>query len=107
MVKGRCGTLTHDYKSKGTTTLFAAIEMAQGKVIATCMPRHRHQEWIKFLKLIDKRTPAGMDLHEIADNLATHRHPQVKQWLAKHPRQDPVKVGAASRSGRPEDRKRP
>jgi len=83
---GRCATLTHDYKRNGTTTLFAAIELAQGRLIGTCMSRHRHQEWISFLKLIDKQTPAGLDLHVIADNYATHKHPRVKKWLARHKR---------------------
>lgn len=68
MVKGRLGTMTHDYKRNGTTTLFAALEMAEGKVITTCMDRHRHQEWIKFLNLIDRQTPADLDLHLIVDN---------------------------------------
>lgn len=86
MVKGRCGTLTHDYKRNGTTTLFAAIEMAQGRVIATCMKRHRHQEWIRFLELIDESTSPELELHVIADNYATHKHPKVKRWLARHPR---------------------
>jgi transposase len=84
--KGRCGTMTHDYKRNGTTTLFAALEMAQGKLIGTCMPRHRHQEWIKFLQLIDSQTPADLDLHLIADNYRTHKHPRVQKWLAKHSR---------------------
>ena len=84
--KGRCGTMTHDYKRNGTTTLFAALDMAQGKLIGTCMPRHRHQEWIKFLKLIDSQTPADLDLHLIADNYRTHKHPRVQKWLAKHSR---------------------
>jgi len=83
---GRCGTMTHDYKRNGTTTLFAAIELAEGRLIGTCMPRHRHQEWIKFLKLIDQQTPAELDLHLIADNYATHKHPKVKSWLKRHPR---------------------
>ncbi len=83
---GRCGTMTHDYKRHGTTTLFAALELAEGTVISTCMRRHRHQEWIKFLKLIDARTPADLDLHVIADNYATHKHANVKAWLAHHPR---------------------
>lgn len=83
---GRCGTMTHDYKRHGTTTLFAAIELAEGKLIGTCLPRHRHQEWIKFLKLIDAETPADLDLHVIADNYATHKHPKVKAWLKRHPR---------------------
>jgi transposase len=84
--KGRCGTMTHDYVRNGTTTLFAALEMASGRLIGTCMPRHRHQEWLKFLKLIDAQTPAELDLHLIADNYGTHKHPRVKQWLGKHPR---------------------
>jgi len=84
--KGRCGTMTHDYKRNGTTTLFAALELAEGKLIGTCMPRHRHQEWLKFLKLIDAQTPADLDLHLIADNYFTHKTPQVQRWLKKHPR---------------------
>jgi transposase len=84
--KGRCGTMTHDYKRNGTTTLFAALEVAEGKLIGTCMQRHRHQEWLKFLKLIDAQTPAELDLHLIADNYHTHKHPKVQRWLAKHPR---------------------
>jgi transposase len=86
MKKGRCGTMTHDYQRNGTTTLFAALEMASGKLIGTCLPRHRHQEWIKFLKLIDQQTPADRDLHLIADNYFTHKTPQVQRWLQKHPR---------------------
>lgn len=86
MKKGRCGTMTHDYLRHGTTTLFAALEMAQGKLIGTCMPRHRHQEWIKFLQLINRQTPADLDLHLIADNYFTHKTPQVQRWLKKHPR---------------------
>jgi len=84
--KGRCGTMTHDYKRNGTTTLFAAIDMLEGKVIGTCMDKHRHQEWIKFLKLIDADTPPELDLHLIVDNYATHKHPKVKAWLKRHPR---------------------
>jgi transposase len=84
--KGRCSTMTHDYKRNGTTTLFAAMEMAEGKVIADCMPRHRHQEWIKFLRLIDAQTPAELDMHLIVDNYQTHKHPKVKAWLGRHPR---------------------
>lgn len=83
---GRLGTLTHDYKRNGTTTLFAALELAEGQVIGTCMPRHRHQEWLKFLKLIDTQTDQGLDLHLILDNYATHKHPRVKAWLKRHPR---------------------
>ena len=78
--------MTHDYKRNGTTTLFAALEMASGKLIGQCMKRHRHQEWLKFLKLIDAETPPELDLHLIADNYSTHKHPKVKAWLAKHPR---------------------
>lgn len=81
---GRCGTRTHDYKRHGTTTLFAAIELAEGQLIGTCMPRHRHQEWIKFLKLIDRETPSDLDLHLVVDNYATHKHPKVKAWLSRH-----------------------
>lgn len=84
--KGRCGTMTHDYKRNGTTTLFAAIELAEGNLIGTCMKKHRHQEWIKFLKLIDKETPKELDLHLIVDNYATHKHPKVKSWLKYHKR---------------------
>ena len=86
IVRGRCGTMTHDYKRNGTTTLFAAIDMVQGKVIASCMPRHRHQEWIKFLKQIDDETPKDLELHLIVDNYATHKHPKVKAWLKRHKR---------------------
>jgi transposase len=84
--KGRCGTMTHDYKRNGTTTLFAALELAEGKLIGTCMPRHRHQEWIKFLKMIDEQTPPNLDLHLIADNYFTHKTPEVQRWLKRHPR---------------------
>ena len=84
--KGRCGTMTHDYKRNGTTTLFAAIEMAEGKLISTCMDKHRHQEWIKFLNQIDKETPSGLDIHMIVDNYATHKHEKVTAWLKRHPR---------------------
>jgi transposase len=86
LVKGRCGTMTHDYKRNGTTTLFAALEMTEGSIIGTCMNRHRHQEWIKFLKLIDQQTPPDLDLHLIVDNYSTHKHPKVKAWLKHHPR---------------------
>ena len=86
LVKGRLGTMTHDYKRNGTTTLFAALEMAEGRVIGTCMDRHRHQEWIKFLTLIDQQIPTELDLHLIVDNYATHKHPKVKAWLKRHPR---------------------
>src|SRR5450759_4024322 len=84
--KGRCGTMTHDYKRNGTTTLFAAIEVLEGNVISECMPRHRHQEWIRFLERIDRETHGGFEIHLIADNYATHKHPRVKRWFARHPR---------------------
>ena len=86
LVPGRCGTMTHDYKRNGTTTLFAAIDMLHGQVIANCMPRHRHQEWIKFLKQIDGETPQSLELHLIVDNYATHKHPKVLNWLKRHKR---------------------
>ena len=86
MKKGRAGTMTHDYKRHGTTTLFAALDVATGKVIGQCMKRHRHQEWLHFLRTIDRDTPKTLDLHLIVDNYATHKHPTVKAWLAKHPR---------------------
>lgn len=84
--KGRCATMTHDYKRHGTTTLFAALNVVEGTVMGTCMPRHRHQEFLKFLRLIDQQTPKDLELHLIADNYATHKHPNVQEWLAKHPR---------------------
>lgn len=84
--KGRCGTMTHDYKRHGTTTLFAALSMLDGKVIGDCMPRHRHQEFIRFLNKIDAETPSHLDLHLIVDNYATHKHPRVKSWIRRHPR---------------------
>ena len=86
MKKGRAGTMTHDYKRNGTTTLFAALNMLDGRVIGTCMPRHRHREFLRFLKLIDQRTPADLALHLIVDNYATHKTPAVKRWLKAHPR---------------------
>ncbi|MCK6452287.1 MAG: IS630 family transposase [Alphaproteobacteria bacterium] len=86
MKKGRAGTMTHDYKRNGTTTLFAALNMLDGKVIGTCMARHRHREFLRFLGLIDQRTPPGLDLHLIVDNYATHKTPAVRRWLKRHPR---------------------
>ncbi len=83
---GRCGTMTHDYKRNGTTTLFASLSILDGKVIGECMPRHRHQEFIRFLKKIDVETPSDLELHLVMDNYATHKHPSVKRWLARHPR---------------------
>ena len=84
--KGRAATMTHDYKRHGTTTLFAALNVLDGQVIAQCQPRHRHSEWLKFLRQIDRATPKDKALHLIADNYATHKHPTVQKWLAKHPR---------------------
>ncbi len=84
--KGRAATMTHDYKRHGTTTLFAALNVLDGQVIAQCQPRHRHSEWLKFLRQIDRATPQDKTLHLIADNYATHKHPTVQKWLAKHPR---------------------
>jgi transposase len=84
--KGRASTMTHDYKRNGTTTLFAALNVLDGQVIAQCQQRHRHDEWLKFLKKIDRETPKGKTLHLIADNYATHKHPNVQEWLEKHPR---------------------
>jgi transposase len=84
--KGRAGTMTHDYVRHGTTTLFAALNVADGTIIGQCQNRHRHQEWLKFLKLIEQQTPANREVHLILDNYATHKHPKVKAWLAKHPR---------------------
>ena len=84
--KGRCGTLTHDYKRNGTTTLFAALSMLDGKVIGDCMPHHRHQEFIRFLGKIDVETAPELNLHLVIDNYATHRHPRVNSWLRRHPR---------------------
>ena len=86
MKKGRCGTMTHDYKRHGTTTLFAALNVLNGTVIGSCSPRHRHEEFLKFLRKIDRETPKGMKLHLIMDNYGTHKHPNVKKWLSKHKR---------------------
>ncbi len=86
MKKGRAGTMTHDYKRNGTTTLFAALDVLKGEVIGQCLPRHRHQEFLKFLKIIDEQVPPNLDLHCIVDNYATHKKQEVKDWLAKHPR---------------------
>ena len=84
--KGRAATMTHDYKRNGTTTLFAALNVLDGQVIGQCQQRHTHAEWLKFLKKIDRETPKAKTLHLIADNYATHKHPTVQDWLAKHPR---------------------
>jgi transposase len=84
--KGRCGTMTHDYKRNGTTTLFAGMNLADGSLISTFMPTHNHQDWIRFLKLIHKQTPRDKDVHLILDNYSAHKAPKVLAWLAKHPR---------------------
>ena len=84
--KGRSGTMTHDYKRNGTTTLFAALNVLDGQVIAQCQARHRHIEWLKFLRQVERETPRDKALHLIADNYATHKHPAVQKWLRKHPR---------------------
>jgi len=86
MKNGRCGTITHDYKRNGTTTLFAALNVLEGKVIGQCLPRHRHQEFLRFLRCLDRQFPRELPLHLILDNYGTHTHPKVNQWLAGHPR---------------------
>lgn len=86
MKQGRCGTMTHDYKRHGTTCLFAALNVLEGTVIGSCYARHRNTEFLKFLRTIDRQTPAGLDLHLILDNYGTHKHPNVQKWLEKHPR---------------------
>jgi len=84
--KGRCGTMTHDYKRNGTTTLFAALDLIQGKVIGDCYKRHRHQEFLKFLRRINREFPGNTSLHVVMDNYGTHGTPEVKAWLKRHPR---------------------
>jgi transposase len=84
--KGRCGTLTHDYKRHGTTTLFAALELLQGRVIGQCFARHRHQEFLKFLRRLEQEFPGPVPLHLVMDNYGTHQHAQVRAWLKRHPR---------------------
>lgn len=84
--KGRCGTMTHDYKRNGTATLFAALDTLDGRVISMCDDRHRHQEWLRFLRIIDNQTPKDKQVHLIVDNYATHKHPLVQRWLQRHPR---------------------
>ena len=83
---GRAGTMTHDYKRNGTATLFAALNTLNGKVISLCQERHRHQEWLRFLRLVNDATPEQKQLHLIVDNYATHKHPRVQSWLKRHPR---------------------
>lgn len=84
--RGHAETVTHDYKRNGTTTLFAALNILKGEVIGQCMPRHRHQEFLKFIRTIDKETPRELDIHCIVDNYGTHKHSKVQNWLKKHPR---------------------
>lgn len=84
--KGRAGTLTHDYKRHGTTTLFAALNVLTGEVLSKCLPRHRNGEFLKFLRLIDRTVPKHQQVHLICDNYGTHKHANVQAWLAKHPR---------------------
>jgi transposase len=84
--KGRCGTFTHDYVRHGTTTLFAALEILEGKVIGQCFPRHRHQEFLRFLRQLDEEFPEKLKLHLVLDNYGTHKHPKVRSWLQRHPR---------------------
>jgi transposase len=86
MKPGRAGTMTHDYKRNGTTTLFAALDVLTGSVIGQCLPRHRHTEFLKFLRTIDRQVPKNLQIHLILDNYATHKHPNVKAWLQIHPR---------------------
>src|SRR6202046_3768649 len=86
MKKGRAGTMTHDYKRHGTTTLFAALNTLTGEVLSQCRPRHTHQDWIAFLRLIDRNTPPDRQIHIIADNYSPHKHPKVKAWLKRHKR---------------------
>lgn len=84
--KGRCGTMTHDYKRNGTTTLFAALSLLDGKVMGQCVPRHRHQEFLKFLRRIDRESPEELTLHLVLDNYGTHKTPEVRRWFSRHPR---------------------
>jgi transposase len=86
MKKGRGATMTHDYKRNGTTTLFAALDTATGEVYGLCQQRHRHQEWLRFLRMIDQTVPAGKEIYLICDNYATHKHERVQRWLEKHKR---------------------
>ena len=86
MLPGLMGTMTHDYKRNGMTTLFAALSVLDGTQVTQCQDHHRHQEWIKVLETIDHETVAEMDLHLIVDNYTTYKHPKVQKWLARHPR---------------------
>jgi len=94
--KGRCGTMTHDYKRHGTTTLFAALEVLEGRVIGQCFERHRHQEFLRFLRHLDQEFPGEVPLHLVMDNYGTHKHPKVRAWLQRHPRFVPHFVPTSS-----------
>jgi transposase len=94
--KGRCGTMTHDYKRNGTTNLFAALEVLQGRVIGQCYERHRHQEFLRFLRCLDQEFPGVVPLHLVMDNYGTHKHPKVEAWLRRHPRFVPHFVPTSS-----------
>jgi len=94
--KGRCGTMTHDYKRNGTTTLFAALDVLQGKVIGQCYQRHRHQEFLRFLRRLDEEFPGDVPLHVVMDNYGTHKHPTIQAWLKRHPRFIPHFVPTSS-----------
>jgi transposase/transcriptional regulator with XRE-family HTH domain len=94
--KGRCGTMTHDYKRNGTTTLFAALEVLQGQVVGQCYERHRHQEFLKFLQRLDQEFPGEVPLHLVMDNYGTHKQPRVQAWLKRHPRFVPHFVPTSS-----------
>ena len=94
--KGRCGTMTHDYKRNGTTTLFAALSLLDGKVIGQCQPRHRHQEYLKFLRRLDREFPGKQQLHLVLDNYGTHKTPEVQAWLKTHRRFVPHYIPTSS-----------
>jgi transposase len=94
--KGRCGTMTHDYKRNGTTTLFAALDTLKGRVVGECHSRHRHQEFLKFLRRLDREFPGKVPLHVVMDNYGTHKHQKVKDWLKRHPRFVPHFVPTSS-----------
>jgi transposase/transcriptional regulator with XRE-family HTH domain len=94
--KGRCGTMTHDYKRHGTTTLFAALEVLEGRVIGQCFERHRHQEFLRFLRRLDQEFPGPVTLHLVMDNYGTHQQPQVRAWFERHPRFVPHFVPTSS-----------
>src|SRR5712692_5292401 len=96
MKKCRCGTMTHDYKRNGTTTLFAALDILQGRVVGQCFERHRHQEFLRFLRRLDQEFPGAVPLHLVLDNYGTHKHPKVRTWLKRHPRVIPHFVPTSS-----------